>query len=272
MSMSGGVSFYEKSKALFADGATAAASSANAFANLAIGTNKYFKWVSSGSDDLTTETYTITLPAAVAISRIFLVGHNFKQFQIKYGVGTDFTGVTGLDDYSGSSISETTFARDTAYYEFDEVTTDTIILTVDKTQTADAEKEIIQVIATNEIGTLEGFPTVNGVKLDRNTFKDKATSGRLHVQRGYENASFNMRLSTYPIQDDIDILDTLHAKNEPFLVWLNGGKPDQFRFTQRGWRLQDIYQMQIDDDANNGFAQNVYVMGVDQSYSFVEVV
>lgn len=272
MSITGGISFYDKSKCLFDDGAVAVASSNTDDQNLCLGTNKYFKWQSSGSDDITTETLTITLPVSTSISRIFLVNHNLKNFQIQYGASLDFANVVGLDSYSDNLIDVTGFARNTAYFEFDAVTTDTIIITMDTTQTANAEKYIGQVIVTNELGTLTGYPEIKNVTFDRNISKEKSISGRKHIQKSFESFSFDLDLNTYPVQADIDLLDDLHEREDSFLVWLCGGKPDQFRIKQRGYLVNDLYTMQVDKPRKNNYPKGVYLLGVNQNYSFEEVV
>lgn len=272
MSITGGISFYNKNQALFEDGSTCVASSNTDDQNLCLGTNKYFQWQSSGSDDVTTETLTVTLPAAISISRIFLVNMNFKAFQIQYGASLDFANVVGLDSYSANNINVTGYTRNTAYFEFDAVTTDTFIITADTTQTVNAEKYLNQFIATNELGTLTGYPGMNGITLDRSTRKQEAITGRQHLQKGYESVGFDLSLKTYPVQADINILDNLHDREEKFLVWLCGGKPDQFTYSQRGFRVQDVYQMQIDTAMKNAYDKNIYVNGVNQRYSFMEVV
>jgi len=81
----------------------------------------------------------------------------------------------------------------------------------------------------------------------------------------------DINLNTYPGQADIDLLDSLHDRDVPFIVWANGGNPSGFRFSQRGWRLKDVYQMQTLGGASNGYANNIFIMGVDADYSFVEV-
>ena len=274
MSMTGGISFFDKNRALFKDGASAVASSNTDDQNLILGQNKYYSWQSNGSDDMTTETITITLAAAISISRIFLVNHNFKAFQIQYDNGspTDFANVAGLDSYSGNSIDVTNFSRNTAYFEFDAVTTDTIIITVDTTQTVGAEKVLGQFIATNEIGTLTGYPVLNRVRSNRNIKRERSVTGRNHIQKGFEVASFDLNLQSYPLQADIDILDSLHQREDNFLVWLCGGKPDQFRLTQRGFLIDDIYEMQVTAPLENGYKDNVYRHGVQQKYNFEEAI
>lgn len=278
MSLTGGISFYKRNKASFEDGSTAVASTGSLEATLILGTNKFFKWSSVGSDDTTVETITITMPAAVTISRIFLVDHNWKEFTVKFDGGTDFTTVVGIDGALGGGIAETAFVRDTAYYEFDAVTATTIEITVTKTQVVDEEKTLVLFIVTEELGTFTGFPQHRGVRLNRNDKIERAISGRMHVEKSYESASLQLTLKTYASgttdatgQADLDLLDTLHDLNIPFIVWSNGGVPSNFRFEQRGWRLKDVYQMQTVKGAINAYDRNVYIMGVNQKFSFVEV-
>lgn len=278
MSLTGGISFYKRNKAIFEDGSTAVASTGSTEASLILGTNKFFQWSSIGSDDTTVETITISMPEAVTINRIFLGDHNWKEFTVKFDSGTDFTTVVGIDGALGGGIAETAFARDTAYYEFDAVTATTIEITITKTQVVDEEKTLVLFIATEELGTLTGFPKNNGVNLDRNEKVEEAISGRMHVEKSYESARMDLTLKAYASgtidatgQADIDLLDSLHDSNVPFLVWANGGVPDNFRFSQRGWRLKDIYQMQTVKGTRNAYDKNVYVFGVNQKYSFVEV-
>jgi len=278
MSLTDGISFFKRNKALFEDGSAATASTGDTEASLIIGTNKFFKWSSVGSDDTTVETITITLDEASVIDRIFLADHNWKEFTVKYDSGTEFTTVVGIDGALGGGIAETAFVRDTAYYEFDSVTVTTIEITITKTQTVDAEKTLVQLIATEELGTLTGFPKNNGVTLDRNEKSEDAVSGRMHVEKGYESARMDLVLKTYASgtvdatgQADIDLLDSLHDSDIKFIVWANGGVPSNFRFEQRGWRLKDVYQMQTVRGTKNAYDKNVYVMGVNQRYSFVEV-
>lgn len=273
MSMTAGISFFENSLSLFKNGASAAASSNNAAANLALGVSPYYKWESSGSDDSTTETYTVTLPSAVEFSRLFLLSHNFKAFTVQYGgTPSHFTGVRGLDGVNASGIVETANTRSTSYYEFNAVTTDTIVISIDTTLTMDAEKFLTQFIVTNEIGTLQGYPQLSGIGIDRNAEKQTSITGLMYIEKQRETRDFNLNLTSYPYQDDIDLLDGLQQRNGAFLVWPCGGRPDIFRLKQRGWRVEDVIPMQTDSKLQNGYVNNVYSLGVSQNYSFIEVI
>jgi len=271
MSLSGGISFFDKSLSLFKDGVTAAASSNTAAQNLALGSNKYYRWESAGSNDATTETLVLTFPASVSISRIFLMGHNLKNYTITSADGS-FSNVKSLDASGLSGISETAYARSMSYYEFTPITINDLTITMNTTQTANAQKFLNQIICTNELGTLRGFPNLTAVSIDRNLIKDRTISGRSLIEKGVETAAFDLRLNNYPYQGDVDLLDALHNREKPFLAWLCGGKIDNFRIQQRGWKLEDVYQMQIDAALKNGYERNVYSLGVSGSYSFEEVV
>lgn len=270
MSMTNGVSFFDKSLCLFKDGAIATASTNPAAENLVLGSSKYYRWESAGSDDTTTETLVIIFPEAVSISRIFILGHNLKDFEITSTDGA-FLNVASLDATGATGIEEAVFSRETAYYEFTPLETDNLTLTMRKTQVADEEKHVTQIIATNEIGTLRGFPNITDVGLNRNLVSDKTITGKYVIEKGHEVADFSMALNSYPHQEDLDILDGLHDRENPFLVWLCGGKPDNFRLKQRGWRLGDLYQMQVSGSSNNGYEKNVYKLGAKARYSFREV-
>lgn len=271
MSMTGGVSFFENSYARFKDGASIMASSNQNDAKYCLQhSERYYRWQSVGSDDVTAETLTISLPVAKTISRIFLIGHNFRNFNIRYGSGNDFTNIRGLDGHK-TALNEDAYERDTAYYEFDPVLIDTITIEINTTQSTDAEKYLTSFIVTNEIGTFRGFPDTKDLDLDRNESEQKGVGGALRILKSREMAKLKLKLSYYPLQEDIDLISVLQERDDPFFVWPNGGRPNQFRLVQRGWRLSDLYLMQVSGPLQVGYARNIYVLGVDQSLTLKEV-
>lgn len=274
LDISGGVKFFEQNRALFRDGNTANASTNDAAAKFAIDISKYTRWESLISNDLTQETLTINFKTDQVIDRLMLVGHNFKLYNVKYNAAVDFTNVSGLDGDLVGGIDETTYDKDMSYYKFDSVTVSSITITIDTTQIADEQKHLVQFIATEEIGTFAGFPRVSNVKHNRNIKGSKALSGKNVIQKGYETTSFRMNFKTYPVQADIDILEIIHEMEDSFLVWLCGGRfgTDHFRVEQRGWRLEDIYNMQINRPLSANYAKGIYQNGVDTNVSFVEVI
>lgn len=265
MAITGHIKFFDKSRCLEKDGATAVASSGTPSATYALDQNTDTVWRSSGSNDLTTETYTFTFEVQ-EISRLFIKRMNLKGFTVKYdvsGVWTDFTSVFGLDG-SKANISETAFADNTAYYEFAPVTTGSVQITMTTTQVADQEKYFSEVIVTNEIGTFLGFPLTKDIEITRNNRSKKTLSGLYSIQKSIEVASFDIQFKDYPstavYNADMDLIMNLHDREEPFLVWLCGGKRGNsfFKYTLRGFRLQDIYQMQVSKAYKLGYTHNIY--------------
>jgi hypothetical protein len=264
--ISGGVKFFEPCQNLGVDGAVINASSGDSSATYAIDRNPDTTWRSSGSLDVTTETLTITFPETTTIDRLFLLRHNWKEFSVQYYNGStwvNFANVTGIDG-AKASISETTFSDSCAYYEFDEVSTTQLRIQVTKTQVANEEKYVSQIIATRELGTLVGYPQIKGVDVDRNARVKKSISGRYIIQKSDETFGATLDFKEYPSSDvfnvDVELMMDLHDREEPFLVWLCGGRRGStyFRYTLRGFRLDDVLLMQISKAFKLSYASNIY--------------
>jgi len=271
MTISGGIKFFDKSKSLLKDGATIAASTNDAAADFVLSMNRNIRWDSVGSDDITTETLTITFDSAKTIDRILLVGINAKAFQIKYNTSTDFANVVTLDG-TESTINITGFDKDTAYFEFDAVSATNIVITIDTTQVVDAEKFITMVIPTAEIGTLTGYPGVE--PLTRANEKRAMTqSGRFVTQKGFEAFSAKLSLE-HTIQADVTVFNTLFESQPPFLVWLCGGNfgTTYFSVELKNWRLKDLYQVQTLGEIETNFRNNIYTSSPMTSLQLAEEV
>lgn len=278
MAITGGVKFFTRNKNLSQDGATATASTGDVIVDRALDKNPLTKWRSVGSSDSVTETITISFPEDTTIDRIVLQDHNWKEFTVQYdngGMFVDFSNVIGLDGSLGS-ISETAFADDTAYYEFDSVTTPRIQITVTKTQTADEDKFISQVISCEELGTLQGFPLIRSLRPSRNLRKKKVLSGKSLIQKSEESTRFRLDFKNFgdTFSADLDLMFTLFEREDNFLTWLCGGKrgTSSFKYTLRGFRLRDIYEMQLDADFPLSYRSNVYVNPVNLRASLIEAV
>lgn len=270
MSITGGVKFFNTSKCLAADGASATSTPSNgsATANSCLDRNPYTYWYTIGSNDTITEVLTVLFASSQAISRLLLLDHNFKSYTVKYlngfGVYVDFTNAVGIDGATVlGKIAESSFADNSSYYEFDSVSTTSIQISVTTTQVVNAEKFLNAAIATDEIGTLAGFPVIQYVKVDRNSKISQTLTGRFSIQKADETTSFTLSFKTYPsaivYNVDIDLMMTLHDMDIPFLVWLCGGRrgANYFNYTLRGWRLKDIFQMQIDKAYNLSYTSSI---------------
>ena len=185
-----------------ADGASGVSTPSNgtSTAIFCLDRNPYTYWYTSGSNDSTTEVLTITFPSSVPITRLLLLDHNFKNYTVKYlnglGAFVDFTNAVGMDGaMSGGKIAETIFSDGSSYYEFDSVTTNQIKISIVSTQVTNADKFLNACIATTEIGTLAGYPTISPIAVDRNSKIKKTLSGRYSIQKSDETvASLNCSL------------------------------------------------------------------------------
>lgn len=257
MAISGGIKMFDKSSSLFKDGSTIVVSS-GADGNNILSMNRHARWDSLGSDDTTAETLVITLPSAT-IDRIAIVDHNLKDFSITYGGGaSSFTNVIGIDG-SKSGIVETAFAEDTAYYEFDAVTTTQINITATKAQIVDAEKYITVFITTEELGTFIGRPDV-APSITANEKRAQVQTGKFITQKGFEVFSAQIS-SEHTEQADIDLMNTVYERQDPFLVWLCGGKfgTENFAVEFKNWRLKDLYQVQTFGEIKTPWRNNIYI-------------
>ena len=264
MTISGGIKFFDLNLADSKTGATATASSGDPSADFILDRNQYTVWRSVGSDDTTTETVEITLDAPETFSRLFLLRHNFKEFIVEYDDSgwTDFSNVIGINGVTSSVISETDYAADSAYYEFDTVTTDKIRISATKTQVADEEKFLNSFAVCEELGTLEGFPIIKNATKDKKLRKSTLLNGRSFVTKSLEVMRFSLDFKNYPasLLNDLDLLFSLFDRDDNFLVWLCGGKNGEpyFKYQLRGFRIEDLIEMQVVNIFKDSYRKNYY--------------
>lgn len=280
MSINGGIKFFSRSQCLFADGATITASTNNSSAPQALDRNPITYWRSGSSDDTVTETLTISFDGEQTIDRLLLLDHNWKEFDVKYnlsGAWTNFTSVVGIDG-AKANVSETSFADDSAYYEFASVTTDSIQINVTKTQTADEQKYINQVIVCTELGTLQGFPKIKGTTVDRNLRKKEMLSGKILIQKSEESFSVELEFEDYPGRSvysaDIDLIFSLHDREDNFLIWICGGRRGSNYFTKqmKGYRLRDVFEVQMTAPLKPIYSNNIFQGALNFTAKFEEAV
>lgn len=279
MTISGGVKFFERPFSLRKDGASIDTITTGATSSVfALDLNEFTKWESVGSDDTTTETMEIDLGSTEkTVNRIALRNINAKEFTIKYWNGltfVDFTSAVGIDGaLGGGIISETAFSDETAYYEFTSVSTLKIKINIVKTQTADEEKEIGFVMISSELGTLGGFPQVLPISDDRGARVISAISGKSNIQKTFGVRSVGLGFRQHPTVADTTLMGTLHDRDLSFIVWPCGGRRGSTFFTTtiRGFRLQDLMNMEMINPLSVVYGQSIYTNGVNFTTSFREV-
>ena len=274
MAVSGGIKFFRKNRGdIDDDNAGAAASSGSATRAYARNRKRYLRWESVGSDDLTTETYTLEFGADYDIDRIILKRNNFKAFTVKYWDGAAYVHFANVVTAEGTqaNITETTNTKSTNYYEFTSVNTGKIQISVDTTQVADEEKHLYECIATEEIGTFEGYPGYVGT-FDKKRSRKNALTGRVAVSIFGESFKCRLRFSGYPTEADHTIVNTLWELDKEFLIYPCGADAGQYRYEDMiGNRLQDLYLVTIDRDLSPSYTRNVYVNALNYDLKMLEV-
>lgn len=276
MSVTGGIKFFDENLADSKTGATVTASSGDPSADSILDRNQYSVWRSVGSDDTTTETLEITLDSSQSFSRLFLIRHNFKEFNVKYwsGAWVDFSNVVGVNGATSSVISETAYAANTAYYEFDEVTTDKILISATKTQVTDEEKFLNSFVIGSELGTLQGYPTIKDATKDKKLRKSILLNGRSFITKSLEVFRTSIDFKNYPptYPDDLDLVYDLFDRDKNFHVWLCGGRNGEpyFKYQLRGFRLEDLVLVQTVNIFKDRYRKNIYTSAVDMQLKLEE--
>ncbi len=269
MAITGGIKFFKKNE--MSDG-SASATSGDASAKFILDLDVDTYWTSVGSSDSETETITINFGSTKTIDRALLLDHNFKNFTVKYLSGASyvaFANVIGIGGVSLSGITETTFSKNSSYYEFDSVSTSSIQIACLSTQVPNEEKYLGQSIATSELGTFVGYPELGKIDLSRNTRSKKTLSGRYSVQKSQQTIGYSIRFKNYPASDvynvDIDLALTLLESEEPFLIYPCGGRYESKHFSYQlpGFRLKDCILSQVKKGYKLKYVKNIYTNPLD---------
>lgn len=234
------------------------------------------KWQSVGSNDITTETVTVTFTSAQTISRIMLLQMNFDTFNVQYLNGSTWTDFTNVYDEtaSGSAVYGTAVygtgtygggnvmtgihfsgnTDTTKYFEFDSVSTTQIRIQINTTITANAEKEMVELYIGTETGTFVedwfGAPNNNKpIVSNTNALYLKKSNGGMIKYEKSDKFSTNVSLKELLNTADQTIMNTMYDNGE-FAILPCGGVP----YVQRGMRLQDFFHVVIEGNLEGEFA------------------
>jgi hypothetical protein len=232
-------------------------------------------WVSSGSDDTTTETFDVTFGASVTIDRIVLLNMNFKDYSVQYWTGaayTDFTNVfSEKDDTAVTGISETANTDNSRYYEFDSISTTKVRISATKTITANEEKQLTELYIGVEVGTF-----IDDLTSDPNTFEPilsntrsiyitKSNGGVVKYEKG-DKYSVKVDINQLWETADQDIINTMYDDGQ-FAIYPCGA----VGYTQRGWRLQDFFNVIIRGNLQAEFGiGRVAAIGLNYKFTLLE--
>lgn len=212
-------------------------------------------WLTTGSTDAANTTLEVDWGSNKELNSIMLVLHNFKAFTVKYWGGVSW------DDFS-TPIAETTNTAETNGYEFTTVITNKIQIIITGTQVVDADKVLRQLIATDKIGQLDGWPIIKKPTASTNKTVSKSLSGKVYVSESVGAFSCQLTVSNLKSDDDLTIIEEIYTRGEGVLVWLCGGDEDQFSSQRIGYRLEDLFFMRPIDEYTPEFYKGLYQTGI----------
>jgi hypothetical protein len=172
-----------------------------------------YQYYSDGfADDNTSTTITITFDATTSVSRIAMLGMNFKEFSVFYNGATANTfaitgGDTSASSYTGNADSD-------KYFRFSTIACTSITINAKKTMTANQEKVISLFVPTDLIFALALIPDAKGYKpkLTPKQVVHKLSDGgtRLHNIRKKWSVDLNLEYVSQTQRDSLydDIFDS----------------------------------------------------------------
>ena len=227
--------------------------------------NNTSAWLTTDTTDAANTTLEVDMADTEVVDKIILVGHNFKAFTVKY-----WSGIAWVD--FSTPISETINATSTAWFTFDQVSTDKLQIIITGCQTVDEDKILTQLIVGEELAQLEAYPEIRRPRHISNRRKAKMLSGKLNVIEAVGRFSVQLKMKYWNSDADLNAIEGIYFNRVPVLLWLCGGDEDQFKFKRVGYRLEDLYLVRPTNDYTPEWFKGVYTTGLKITVALDEVV
>lgn len=241
-----------------------ASNTGEAYTDLMRNRNNNSGWATTGSLDSGTTTMTVQFGDNVSMTDIILVGHNLKNYTLKYYDGTIYQNFS-------TPIAQTDNTLTTTHHNFNEVQTTAIRLTINGTMVANADKYIKQFIVTESLGTFTIEPEIQPM-WDKDRKTTKYLSGKSFVAKSVGGFTCRIRMKNAGAPAaDLTLVETLFNAYEGFLVWLCGGDVSQFELEREGYRLQDIFLMDVSNEYTPQYNESRWYQGMPIDLKLVEV-
>lgn len=216
--------------------------------------NNISGWLTTESDDSANTEILVELFDILPIDFIELVKHNFKDYLVEWrdslGVWSDYTNVVG--NVETTNIHE----KDSP------IEADAIRITIYNTQTADADKEMRQLIITQKKYRFEGWPVIKKPVHSKNRKNNSMLSGKTRVVTKRGAYSTTLEIKTTGSENDLFLHEDIYEQAEGILLLTSGGKENQFRTKRKGYRNEDIVLVKAIDEYSNPYDKGVYPAGI----------
>lgn len=264
--MSERILFLQKNKADYSyTYVTATASENSTYASYVLNRSNLSAWLTTGSVDANNTTFEVDFGETRRISDIILIKHNFKSFKIEYWDGSAYQAFS-------PAIDTTTNTHLSSHFEFTAQSTLKIRITIRGTIVANQDKQLYQLIATEQIGQFNGWPVIKDPIVGRNRKKSQMLSGKMNIFENVGLFSCDLEVNGLTNNSDLSIIESLYDYSEGFLVWLCGGDEDQFKTVRKGYRLEDLFLMKCSNEYKPEYLSGLYKGGIKISISLEEVI
>lgn len=221
-------------------------------------------WATTGSVDAGSTAMTLQFGETKSFNTILLVGHNLKNFNLKYYDGTNYVAFTPAIDRTDNTVTTTDFT-------FSEVSTTAVKLTMNGTMTPNQDKYIKQFIVTEFLGELSVQPEVEP-QFDKDRKVTKFLSGKSYVAKSVGGFNCRIKMKNAGNADaDFTLIESLYARYDGFLLWLCGGDVSQFEMQRQGYRLEDIFLMDITNEYSPEYIESRWFNGMPIDLKLVEM-
>lgn len=218
-------------------------------------------WATTGSDDSADTEIVFNFNDLKEFNRIMFVQHNFKDFKVEY---LDTSAVwQDIETITNNQI-------DTTYIEFDRVEGSQVKLTINSTQEIDADKFLRQAIICEEIGRFSIEPEIKA-EFSKERKTNRYLSGKAFVASQVGGFSCRISKSGVFTEQDLSLIETLFDQFEGFLVSLSGGDTTPYETIRAGYRLRDIFFMNLANEYEPNWDESRYKNGMSIDLRLIEV-
>ena len=204
------------------------------------------------------------------VNRIFIINHNFASNQLNVAI-VDINDVQYTIVNAGV-VNNLTPAGDITILNDGESTLVSLenLLAIKQVRVGNTTSSspstgsffrFAQVIATQELGQLEGYPVVSNNAVNRNITDSQSASGRRFIKKNFGGWSARLSVGIWNISADLTLIQNLYTQSSGFLVWVNAGDSAQFSNPLEGFRFEDIYYVKPTNPFNPQKYKGLYTSG-----------
>jgi hypothetical protein len=215
---------------------------------------------SNGSNDSTPEVWTIEFSSVYNLDAIAVFNHNVKSGNAQYWNGAGWVNFSPAVSWGNNTAAN-------SYFSFARAATKKIRVTMNTTQTANAEKYVGQLRALTSLGELQKNPTEVTPKLTPKDFDyTTANGGSVYGIAGIKYQA-TVKFNNAPEADQTFLIG-LKIRNKPFYFYPCGGEGQ----TDITFRLDDMYLVNFTGAVSPKLAgKNLFGIGIDTSITLKEV-